>query len=154
MSTQTTTQINAQSSTQTTIKLHHAHLTKGLPTHELAARRRRTPPARPLVPRATTRHVAPLGRSGADDQGQALERLTLHRADKAAVKFDSGQQLIFSRQEPLRQLWLAARSGGFHFDYNEEDNNWQCDTSDELLSEMLARLVQEQAGAELDFDEI
>ena len=26
------------------------------------------------------------------------------------VKFESGQQLIFSRQEPLRQLWLAARS--------------------------------------------
>jgi CyaY protein len=62
--------------------------------------------------------------------------------------------LIFSRQEPLRQLWLAARSGGFHFDFNEEDNNWQCDTSDELLSEMLARLVKEQAGADLDFDEI
>ena len=70
------------------------------------------------------------------------------------VKFENGTQLIFSRQEPLRQLWLAARSGGFHFDYNEEDNNWQCDTSDELLSEMLARVVMEQAGAELDFDEI
>jgi len=70
------------------------------------------------------------------------------------VKFENGTQLIFSRQEPLRQLWLAARSGGFHFDFNEEDNNWQCDTSDELLSEMLARLVKEQAGADLDFDEI
>ena len=70
------------------------------------------------------------------------------------VKFENGSQLIFSRQEPLRQLWLAARSGGFHFDFNEEDNNWQCDSSDELLSEMLARLVLEQAGAELDFDEI
>jgi len=70
------------------------------------------------------------------------------------VKFENGTQLIFSRQEPLRQLWLAARSGGFHFDFNEEDNNWQCDTSDELLSEMLARLTQEQAGVELSFDEL
>jgi len=70
------------------------------------------------------------------------------------VKFENGTQLIFSRQEPLRQLWLAARSGGFHFDYNEEDRNWQCDTSDELLSEMLARLVHEQAGVELGFDEL
>ncbi|WP_339540228.1 iron donor protein CyaY [Pseudomonas sp. RA_5y_Pfl1_P24] len=70
------------------------------------------------------------------------------------VKFENGTQLIFSRQEPLRQLWLAARSGGFHFDFNEEDNNWQCDSSDELLSEMLARLVLEQAGADLDFEEI
>ena len=70
------------------------------------------------------------------------------------VKFENGTQLIFSRQEPLCQLWLAARSGGFHFDYNEEDRNWQCDTSDELLSEMLARITQEQAGVELGFDEL
>ena len=70
------------------------------------------------------------------------------------VKFENGSQLIFSRQEPLRQLWLAARSGGFHFDYDEEEKRWSHDTSDELLSEMLARITQEQAGVELDFDEI
>ncbi|MGH8393952.1 MAG: iron donor protein CyaY, partial [Pseudomonas sp.] len=70
------------------------------------------------------------------------------------VKFENGTQLIFSRQEPLRQLWLAARSGGFHFDYDEEEKRWTHDTTDELLSEMLARLTQEQAGVELDFDEI
>lgn len=70
------------------------------------------------------------------------------------VKFENGTQLIFSRQEPLRQLWLAARSGGIHFDYDEESGKWQCDKSEELLGEMLARLVQQQAGVELDFDEI
>lgn len=70
------------------------------------------------------------------------------------VKFETGPQLIFSRQEPLRQLWLAARSGGFHFDYDEEEKRWVCDSSDELLSEMLVRIVQDYAGIELDFDEI
>ena len=70
------------------------------------------------------------------------------------VKFESGQQLIFSRQEPLRQLWLAARSGGVHFDYDEESGTWQCDKSEELLGEMLTRLVQEYTGVELDFDEV
>jgi len=70
------------------------------------------------------------------------------------VKFENGSQLIFSRQEPLRQLWLAARSGGFHFDYDEEEKRWVCDTSDELLSEMLGRITLEQASVELDFDEI
>ena len=43
------------------------------------------------------------------------------------VKFENGTQLIFSRQEPLRQLWLAAVSGGFHFDYDEESERWMCD---------------------------
>jgi CyaY protein len=70
------------------------------------------------------------------------------------VKFENGSQVIISRQEPLRQLWLAARSGGFHFDYDEESSKWMCDTTDELLGEMLTRITQEQAGVELDFEEI
>lgn len=70
------------------------------------------------------------------------------------VRFDNGSQLIFSRQPHLRQLWLAARSGGFHFDYDEASSTWMCDSSDELLSEMLVRIVFEQSGEKLDFDEI
>ena len=70
------------------------------------------------------------------------------------IKFESGKQLIFSRQAPLLQLWLAAPSGGFHFDYDEEESRWQCDSSDELLSEMVQRLTQAYTGVELDFDEI
>ncbi|MBM7063269.1 iron donor protein CyaY [Pseudomonas sp. UL073] len=70
------------------------------------------------------------------------------------VRFDNGSQLIFSRQAPIRQLWLAARSGGFHFDYDEASGRWICDTSDELLGEMLVRLTFEQSGEELEFDEL
>lgn len=70
------------------------------------------------------------------------------------VRFDNGTQLIFSRQVPIRQLWLAARSGGFHFDYDAESERWICDTSDELLGEMLVRIVSEQAGSDLEFDEL
>ncbi|HDS1736335.1 MULTISPECIES: iron donor protein CyaY [Pseudomonas] len=70
------------------------------------------------------------------------------------IKFENGSQLIFSRQEPLRQLWLADKSGGFHFDYDEESKKWVCEKSDELLGEMLERIVWERAGEKLDFDEI
>ena len=98
-----------------------------------------------------------------DSTQQALEDIFDERdkniemensAGVLTVKFENGTQLIFSRQEPLRQLWLAARSGGIHFDYDEESGKWQCDKSEELLGEILARLVLEQAGVELDFDEI
>ncbi|KAF0862226.1 iron donor protein CyaY [Pseudomonas sp. LD120] len=68
------------------------------------------------------------------------------------VKFDNGSQVIFSRQEPLRQLWLAARSGGFHFDYDEESERWMCDKSEEQLGEMLERIVLEQADIKLEFE--
>jgi CyaY protein len=70
------------------------------------------------------------------------------------IKFDNGSQLIFSRQEPLRQLWLADKSGGFHFDYDEESKKWTCEKTDELLGEMLERIVWERAGEKLDFEEI
>ncbi|MBC3364876.1 iron donor protein CyaY [Pseudomonas sp. SWRI154] len=68
------------------------------------------------------------------------------------VKFENGSQLIFSRQEPLRQLWLAAVSGGFHFDYDKKSERWMCDKSEEQLGEMLERIVREQAGVELEFE--
>lgn len=70
------------------------------------------------------------------------------------VRFENGTQLIFSRQAPIRQLWLAARSGGFHFDFDEASGRWICDSSDELLGEMLARITLEQAGASLEFEEL
>ena len=68
------------------------------------------------------------------------------------VKFENGTQFIFSRQEPLRQLWLAAVAGGFHFDYDAEEKRWVCDKTEELLGEMLQRLAEKQAGVEIDFD--
>ena len=52
------------------------------------------------------------------------------------VRFDNGSQLILSRQPALRQLWVAARSGGFHFDYDEGSQLWLCDASGERLGEL------------------
>ena len=96
-----------------------------------------------------------------DATQQALEELLEDHADDIEVsagmmtiKFDNGSQLILSRQEPLRQLWLAARSGGDHFDYDEASGKWTCEKSEELLGEVLARATKEQAGLELDFEEI
>ena len=41
------------------------------------------------------------------------------------VEFDNGTKLVFSRQPPTRQLWLAARSGGFHFTYDAAAGDWR-----------------------------
>lgn len=67
------------------------------------------------------------------------------------IRFENGSQLIFSRQPALRQLWVAARSGGFHFDYSEADEVWVCDANDERLGTMLTTLVLEQGGDALEF---
>lgn len=70
------------------------------------------------------------------------------------IRFENGSQIILSRQEPLRQLWVAARSGGFHFDYDQTSGRWICDTSDEPLGELLSRVTLEQAGEELEFEDL
>ncbi|PWB32694.1 iron donor protein CyaY [Pseudomonas sp. SDI] len=87
-----------------------------------------------------------------DESGMDLDME--NAAGVLTITFDNGSQLIFSRQEPLRQLWLADRSGGFHFDYDEQSNKWTCEKTEELLGEMLERIVWARAGEKLDFDEI
>lgn len=62
------------------------------------------------------------------------------------LEFENGSKIIFSKQAPVKQLWMAARSGGFHFDYDEASQQWVCDSGEkETLSVMLSRLAGEQA---------
>ena len=63
------------------------------------------------------------------------------------LEFEDGSKIIFSKQAAMNQLWMAARSGGFHFDYNEEAEQWICDSGDnEEMYAMLSRLSTEQVG--------
>ena len=57
------------------------------------------------------------------------------------LTFTNQQQLILTRQEPLKQLWLADRSGGFHFDYNQQTQQWHCASNQQTLGEMLSALL-------------
>ena len=67
------------------------------------------------------------------------------------LEFANGSKIIFSKQPPAMQLWMAARSGGFHFDYHNDRRQWICDSGDEdELYAMLSRLSTEQAGEAID----
>lgn len=87
---------------------------------------------------------------GFDESGQDVD--LENSGGVLSVRFENGSQLIFSRQEPLRQLWLAARSGGFHFDHDEEVGGWVCDSTGERLGEMLERICREQGGMDVEFE--
>jgi len=66
------------------------------------------------------------------------------------LEFENGSKIIFSKQSAMNQLWMAAKSGGFHFDYNEETEQWICDSGDnEEMYNMLSRLSTEQAGEDV-----
>ncbi|ROS01998.1 CyaY protein [Sinobacterium caligoides] len=55
--------------------------------------------------------------------------------------------IIFSRQIATKELWMAAKSGGYHFFYDEKVGQWCCSRSGESLSALLAKVTTEQAGA-------
>ncbi len=60
------------------------------------------------------------------------------------LSFSNGTQIIINRQTPLKQIWLAARQGGFHFDYNNDTQQWLC-KGKELFS-ALSEYCSGQAG--------
>ena len=63
------------------------------------------------------------------------------------LEFVNGSKIIFSKQGAMNQLWMAAKSGGFHFDFNEDSQQWVCDSGDnEEIYSMLSRLATEQSG--------
>lgn len=54
-------------------------------------------------------------------------------------------QIIFSRQSANHEIWIAARSGGFHLALAED--TWSCGTTGETLAELASRVLTEQVGA-------
>lgn len=68
-------------------------------------------------------------------------------SDILTLEFESGSQIIINKQTPASQIWVAARSGGFHFDYDADSSSWCLDSdhSQELFS-CLSKYCTEQAG--------
>ena len=62
----------------------------------------------------------------------------------------NGSQIILSRQAASREVWLAARSGGFHFVL--KDSIWRDTKTDETLYNRLQQAVKLQAGEFVDFN--
>lgn len=60
--------------------------------------------------------------------------------------FENGTQVIINRQTPVRQLWLATRGGGFHFDLNAEEGRWYCDSNGREFMAMLNEACSQQSG--------
>ena len=60
------------------------------------------------------------------------------------VTCEDGSRVIVNRQTPNREIWVAARSGGFHFRFR--DGEWRDTRSGDELFASLARVIGAQAG--------
>lgn len=62
------------------------------------------------------------------------------------LEFSNGSQIIINKQAPLSQVWVAARSGGFHFDFDADGQCWRLQGKGDELFSCLSRYCSEQAG--------
>ena len=65
------------------------------------------------------------------------------------IEFDNGSKMVINRHNVAQEIWVAARSGGFHF--RRDGEVWR-DTRDnaELLSKLTA-LISDQGGVAVNF---
>ena len=60
-----------------------------------------------------------------------------------------GTKVIVNRQTPNREIWVAARSGGFHF--AARDGAWRDTRSGSELFAALGAILDAQAGEKVEF---
>jgi CyaY protein len=60
------------------------------------------------------------------------------------IECADGSKLIVNRHVPNRELWVAARAGGFHF--RAEGGAWRDTRSGDDLTVVLAKLLRMQGG--------
>jgi CyaY protein len=60
------------------------------------------------------------------------------------LEFDDGSKVIINRHTAAREIWVAAKSGGYHF--RPQDGRWLGTRDGEDLLAAIARCMTEQAG--------
>ncbi len=56
----------------------------------------------------------------------------------------NNSKIIINRQLPLSQLWVAAKSGGYHFEYDTATQTWLNDKDKQELFAALSKYCTEQ----------
>ncbi|RIH70607.1 iron donor protein CyaY [Vibrio splendidus] len=65
------------------------------------------------------------------------------------LEFENRSQIIINRQEPMREIWLASKSGGFHFKL--VDDKWTCSKTGMELFNMVKEECEKHADEEINW---
>lgn len=60
------------------------------------------------------------------------------------IECADASRIIVNRHVPNREIWVAAKSGGFHF--RADDGHWRDTRGSDELGAMLSRLLKSQGG--------
>lgn len=65
------------------------------------------------------------------------------------LELDDGSQIIINRHGPSQEIWLAAKSGGFH--YAMQDGQWLSRRDGSELFGKLSELLEQGSGEAITF---
>ena len=65
------------------------------------------------------------------------------------IDFPDGSKIIINRQAFNREIWVAARSGGYHFTW--DGNQWLSNREQRELFDLLSECVSVQSGEKIIF---
>ncbi|WP_035053293.1 iron donor protein CyaY [Andreprevotia chitinilytica] len=74
---------------------------------------------------------------------------TLLAGNVLEIEFDDGSKIIVNRHVPNKELWIAAKSGGFH--YRNVDGTWRNTRDEGEFFADLAAAVSLHAGEAFQF---
>lgn len=66
------------------------------------------------------------------------------------VEFDDGSKMVINRHNTAREIWVAARSGGFHFRHDGRD--WRDTRDNTELFAKLTELIADQGDSKVIFN--
>ena len=65
------------------------------------------------------------------------------------IEFEDGSQMVINRHNAAREIWVAARSGGFHFRHDGKD--WRDSRENTELFAKLTSLIALQGNGRVEF---
>ncbi len=82
-----------------------------------------------------------------DDSGADIEPVIT--GNVLTLEFENRSQIVINKQEPMHEIWLASKSGGFHFSYVDE--KWTCSKTGMEFIEMVKEECQKHADEEIEW---
>ena len=79
-----------------------------------------------------------------DDSGLDCD-IELKDGGVIELEFENGTRMVINRHGAAREIWVAARSGGYHF--RADGDRWVNTRDGSELFEALSRCVSEQSGS-------
>jgi len=70
----------------------------------------------------------------------------LRAGNVLTLTFENGHRIVINSQEAAEELWVAARSGGFHYRWGDEAGAWRDTRSGDELKSTLSRLIGLETG--------